>query len=92
MIESYSVTFKVYYLVTKLSILSGKEYRIKDRAERHDFLSSPFLLFSFLLKKRGNKKRRIDSKNRNQKVCLSSRSGSRSEITSKESFTDLSST
>jgi hypothetical protein len=41
--------------VTKL-ILSGKEYRIKDRAERHDFISSPILLFSSLLKKEGTRK------------------------------------
>ena len=41
----------------------------------HDFCYS-FPLFSPLLKKRGKKKRRMNSKNRGQKSCLSARSTS----------------
>ena len=37
------------------------------RAERHDFKSNSFPIFSSLLKKREKKKRRINSKNRDSK-------------------------
>ena len=45
----------------------------------HDFGYS-FPLFSSLLKKRGKNKRRINSKNRDQKSCLSAPSLSRSNL------------
>ena len=48
-----------------------------NRAERHDFSPPLWLLFSpflFLTKKRGKKKRRFNSKNRDQKSYLYARS------------------
>ena len=48
-----------------------------DRAERHGLnhgFGYHFLLSSSLLKKRGKKKRKMNSKNRDFKSCLSTRS------------------
>ena len=55
---------------------------IWDRAERHDFRSILWIFFSHFLfpdKKRGKKKRRMNSQNRDQKTCLSARSFLRSD-------------
>ena len=46
---------------------------LMDRAERHDLKSRLFFIL-FPPKKRGKKKRRIYSKNRDFKSCLSARS------------------
>ena len=48
-----------------------------DRADRHEFWPSLWLFFSLFLfspKQRGMKKRKMKSKNRDQKSCLSARS------------------
>ena len=52
-------------------------YRSSDQAERHYFCPRLWLFFfPFLFnpKKRGKKKRRMNSKNRDHKSCLSARS------------------
>ena len=55
----------------KILWIIGEHYYVFDRAERHDLFFAPF---SSLLKKRGKKKRRMNSINRDQKSCLSARS------------------
>jgi len=57
--------------------LNQQQYYGCDRAERHDFLPQLWLFFTpffFPLKKRGKKKERMNTKNRDQKSCLSARS------------------
>ena len=50
--------------------MNYRRIELKGMTFDHDF-SYSFHLFSYLRKKRGKKKRRMDSKNRDQKSCLS---------------------
>ena len=64
-------------LIPKFKQICVKVISIEDRAERHDLKSLLWLFYSpflFPTKKRGKKKRRINSKNRDFKSCLSARS------------------
>ena len=63
------------YLSSQIKKINA--YSTEDRAERHDFYHDfgySFSLFLFPTKKRGKKRKRMKSKNRDQKSCLSARS------------------
>ena len=77
------MTFKVIIYLTKrwpyvtFNNIWGHTSFYEDRAERHDFWPHFWFFFSpfsSLLTKRGKKKRRMNSKNLDQKACLSARS------------------